>query len=84
MVVGYGETDGQKHWLLKNSWGTGWGEDGGFLKLKRGMPGTGHLGLLTQPGYPVKISPNPGQQPNSRPQPAQDLGLRRMRPLTRL
>ena len=37
-----------------------WGENG-FLRLKRGLNGTGHLGLMSQPGYPVKIHPNPGQ-----------------------
>ena len=52
-----------------------WGEEG-YLRLKRGVSGTGQLGLLTQPGYPVKISPNPGQQPNSWLGRVQDLGRR--------
>jgi hypothetical protein len=38
--------------------GSTWG-DGGFLKLPRGMPGNGSLGLAANPGYPVKISANP-------------------------
>jgi hypothetical protein len=39
--------------------GEDWGEDHGFLKLKRGMPGKGHLGIATEPAYPIKISDNP-------------------------
>uniref|UniRef100_A0A914DGJ9 Uncharacterized protein n=1 Tax=Acrobeloides nanus TaxID=290746 RepID=A0A914DGJ9_9BILA len=40
-IVGYGELDGEPYWLIKNSWGTHYGIDSGYLRMKRGVNSCG-------------------------------------------
>lgn len=53
-AIGYGKsTGGTKYWILKNSWGTGWGEKG-YMRIRRGVRSkAGLCGLAMEASYPT-------------------------------
>ena len=53
-AVGYGVTnDGSKYWLVKNSWGTQWVEEG-YIRMQRNVAAKeGLCGIAMQASYPT-------------------------------
>lgn len=54
LAVGYGSLNGEDYYLVKNSWGTTWGQNG-YIMLGRGDEynnGNGQCGMLMQGSYP--------------------------------
>jgi len=54
LVVGYGEEDDTKYWIVKNSWSASWGENG-YVRIERSDSENdkGICGIAMQPSLPV-------------------------------
>ncbi|KAI1700398.1 papain family cysteine protease domain-containing protein [Ditylenchus destructor] len=62
LIVGYGtDPEHGDYWLIKNSWGVGWGEQG-YMRLARNKDN--HCGLASHASYPILDVTSTGKNSN--------------------
>jgi len=64
VATGYDSTGSSPYWTVRNSWGSGWGEDG-YIRIGMGSDGSvpnsgkGNCGINQDVGYPMTVAWKP-------------------------
>lgn len=67
LIIGYGSENGVDYWIMKNSWGKGWGIGGYVHMLRNSGNSEGVCGIYKLASYPTKTGPNPPPSPSPSP-----------------
>ena len=60
-IVGFGSEGGQDYWIVRNSWGAAWGDNGYINIANSGKNDAGICGINQSASYPIVADSKPSK-----------------------